>query len=595
MDLRNDELDFGDTERPYLQIESPLAAVTAAIWQRLLPLASHAAAQVAAASHFTPRARCGIKREQNPHRKNEGVVRAGSQQAVLRFVSPARRALLALLIASLLVTVSFVWQGAYGLSLSDEGFLWYGAQRVQAGEVPLRDFMSYDPGRYYWSAAWMAVGHDHGIMALRSAAAIFQLLGLAAALWLLARSGPNRDVPLLILSAFVLVAWMYPRHKLFDICLSIFLIALLTAVVEQPSRRRFLLAGIGLGLVAVFGRNHGVYGVVGVSGVIVYLGCRERSANGALPRLLYCIAGIVVGYLPMLLSLIAVPGFAAAFWASVRAIFERGTNLPLPVPWPWLVPVAELPLPAAAKDILTGVLFIAVLGYGLFGGLYVLARAWRQHPVAPGFVACSMLALPYAHYAFSRADLGHLAQGIFPLLLGVLLAAHQQPPPARWAMRAALLVASLLIMAPMQAGWQCRLIMPCVQADVAGDTLTVDPDTAQALAMLKSAADRYAPNGRSIVVSPMWPGAYAVLQRKSPMWEIYALFPATAEFQEAEIARIKAANPGLVLIQDVALDRRDDLRFSNTHPLIDRFVRDHFDQITVGPWSPAAFRFYRSR
>lgn len=523
------------------------------------------------------------------------MVGASSQQAVLRFVRPARRALLALLVASLFVTASFVWQGAYGLNLSDEGFLWYGAQRVHAGEVPLRDFMSYDPGRYYWSAAWMALAHDHGVIALRSAAAAFQVLGLTTALWLLVRSGSIRDVLFLILSALVLFAWMYPRHKLFDISLSIFLVGILTAVAEQPSRRRFLLAGIGLGLVAGFGRNHGVYGVVGVVGVIAYLACRERSLDGVLPRLIYCIGGIVMGYLPMLVSLIAVPGFAAAFWVSVRTIFERGTNLPLPVPWPWLVPVAELPLPQAAAGILTGVLFIAVLGFGLFGGLYVIGRAWRQQAVAPTFVASSLLALPYAHYAFSRADLGHLAQGIFPLLLGVLLAVRQQPRPARWAMAAALAVVSLLLMVPMQAGWECRVSRRCVQAKVAGDTLTVDADLGEALAMLKSTADQYAPNGRSIVITPMWPGAYAVLERKSPLWEIYALFPAGAEFEEAEIARIKAASPGFVLIQDVALDGRDDLRFPNTHPLIDRFVRDNFEPITVGNRLPLAFRFYRSR
>ncbi len=498
-----------------------------------------------------------------------------------------------LALATIVVVGLFEFAGNNGFSLWDESFLWYGAQRVMHGEVPICDFMAYDPGRYYWSAALMNLWSDDGIMALRRAAAIFQAMGLFVALLLIYLSTKSKSIIYLLLSAVTLVVWMFPLFKLYDISLSIFLIGALAFLAENPTGRRYFLVGVAVGLIAVFGRNHGVYGVAGSIGVMVWLNIRR--ANG--PKLTKGFAlwtiGIVVGYTPILFTALLVPGFATAFWASIEVIFKmRATNIPLPIPWPWRVPFATLPLGEAIRGVLEGLFFIALLVFGVLSIVWLIRQKLLDKEVPPALVAASFLTLPYAHYAYSRSDVTHLALGVFPLLVSCLVFLSLQPARLKWPLASMLCAASLLLMSVYHPGWQCCISKQCVNIEVSGNNLLVDPETASEVSFLRKLEERYAPSGRNFVATP-WPGAYALLGRKSPMWDIYALLPRSRAFQQAEIERIKAAKPGFVLVLDVPIDGRDDLRFKNTHPLINEYIASNFQRVSGAP--SQIFQIYAER
>ena len=145
--------------------------------------------------------------------------------------------------------------------------------------------------------------------------------------------------------------------------------------------------------------------------------------------------------------------------------------------------------------------------------------------------------------------------------------------------------ASLWVMHVFHPGWQCDTSRQCVNVEISGDKLSVSPDVVSEVGLLRKLTDEYAPNGRSFIATPFWPGAYPLLGKKSPMWEIYALFPRNEGFQQLEIERIEAANPGFILIYDLPLDAREELRFRNTHPLIHQYIVDNFERLSDSPSS----------
>lgn len=485
----------------------------------------------------------------------------------------------------LFVCSLFAWQGDKGFSLGDEGFLWYGSQRVMMGEVPIRDFMAYDPGRYYWSAGLMGLFGDDGIMSLRASVAVFQVMGLFVGLTLISRylKSESRDnIPYLFVSAAILVLWMYPRHKLFDISLSIFLIGILTFLIEKPIAGRYFITGFCVGFIAVFGRNHGVYGALGSLAAIVWLAIKSTENSGFVNNLSLWAGGMVAGFVPIFLMLLAIPGFAVAFWDSILFLFEQNTtNLPVPIPWPWMVEYSSVSFGDGIRGLLIGLFFIGILAYGFLAIASVFLRKIKAQPVPSAMAATAFLALPYSHFAFSRADLGHLAQGVFPLLMGVLIFLSTRTVKIKWFLVLAFFAGGVWIMHTAHPGWQC-LSKKCVEVEISGSIIQVRPPVARDIELLHHLAERFAGDGQGFVAVPSWPGAYPLLERRAPMWEIYALWPRLPQFEREEIERIRSyGDLGFVIVLDAPLDGRDDLRFKYTHPLTYRYILDTFERIPI--------------
>jgi hypothetical protein len=501
-----------------------------------------------------------------------------------------------LALSTVIVFLLFTWQGNKGFNLWDEGYLWYGAQRVMQGEVPIRDFMAYDPGRYYWSAALMSFFGDNGILSLRVAASVFQIFGLSMGLILIARTARSygkENFPFLLISATTLVAWMFPNYRLFDISLSILLIGILTFLVENPSDKRYFLTGVFIGLIAFFGRNHGFYGVVGSLGVMVWLNLNRPQSTNFFTKFSFWSLGIVVGFTPLLILAITAPGFAVSFWESIYFLFEqKKTNLTLPVPWPWKVELSSTSFGDAVVGVTVGLFFIGTVVFAVFSVWGAIHQKLKNKSGQPVLVAASSLALPYAHYAFSRADVEHLALGVFPLLVGILAHLSTMSGKLKWAL-AIFLAESSLLMYIFHPGWQCYTSQQCIKVEISKDNLEVDPRTANDITLLRQLADKYAPYGQNFIAAPFWPGAYPLLERKSPIWSIYALWHRSEAFQQKEIERIKAANPGFAFVLDLPLDGRDELRFRNTHPLIYQFILDNFEPLPDSP-NPA-YKIYKRR
>ena len=482
----------------------------------------------------------------------------------------------------LFVVGVFMWQGMTGLNLRDEGYLWYGAKAMLSGDVTFRDYSGYDPGRYLLSAATMMFMGDTGILPVRIAAMLCQLVAIGILMHRIIRAGMMRTVRdewFAVALLCLICLWMFPRHKIFDNSTSLLLVALLSWFASAGTERRALLVGMGIGLVAIMGRNHAVYGLVAIALVLPVVLYQDFSRMRTLRIIGAGLLGVVIGSLPLLFIEFVKPGFIGAFVDSVLFLTEiKTTNAALPVPWPWLVP-----FDGAASQILQrlsfGSWFVAVLLGGWAAYIYAVSVSIRTKQTPALLLASSSLAVVYTHVAFSRADPAHLAQSIAPLLVALVCISWTLRAYVRTGLIAALLVLSVTSIGPLHPGVQCVVSMQCQPVTIAGSVLLVPKSSATEVQFFQQVHATLSGNGDGGLIVPFWPGAYALLDVRAPVWEIYPTWPRTPEFERTEIARLQAQRITYVIWSDAPMDGNDALRYSQTHPLLTAYISAGYEDV----------------
>ena len=459
--------------------------------------------------------------------------------------------------------------------LWDEGFLWYGVQRTMLAEIPIRDFMAYDPGRYYWCSSIMTLLGSSSLIALRVSIGIFQLIGVYLSLKVLKEYYKgNYPLSFLLFCSIIISLWMIPQHKVFDMVSSILILYSLYRYSDELTERRALYLGITIGFVAFFGRNHGVYGVISSIFVMIFYGFSKKI--GIKAQFINFSIGIIVGYLPMIAMIFFIDGYFSSFIDSILFIFSQGkTNITLPVPWLWIINY----MTATVKDILVSFLFTFMPLYSAFAFIFLINKTIKNNNSDSLLVCSVFLNLAYMHFAFSRADIAHLSQSIFPMLLWFLyiLSRMEKLIPFCFLSATILLFSSEIMFSRHPIYNYFFGIYKKVIIDE--QIFYVSKKTEYDINFIRKSTKNIPDIDNEILIVPYWPGAYALLRIKSPFWESYALFDRDEDFQYRELEKIKKVKPSIVIINNSSLDKDDSLKYKNTHKVIYSYIIDNYDLV----------------
>lgn len=484
-------------------------------------------------------------------------------------------------LALILTLVYYSFEAGLGFEvygLADEGFQWYGAIATAKGEVPVRDFHSYDPGRYYWLAPWTFLLGD-GIKAHRLSMALFQALGLF--LGLLAVRRMVKPWWGLLLVGIFLIIWMHPRHKLFEHSIAMMGIFFSVWLLDNPSLKRHFVAGVFVGLVAFIGRNHGLYNALALF-LMVLAAWHKVDRTSLIKKVFIWGGGVVAGYSPMLLMILLVPDFWDAFWYSIIFVAKQG-NIPRPVPWLWTLNWAYIKGLPGFHFVAVGIIYMTLPVLYICSAIISILSSKEDFSKRHLLIASAVVGFFYMHHAFGRAGWSHLAQAIHPMLICIIAlpSIFLKDKSRKVAWGVVIFVCALLALAivPKDPLYEKMKYPKRYKSYKMGEDKMMMPAGWIGLidCVVKLDEKRFKKDDGFLVI-PDWPGLYPILNRPSPVWDIFFTKPASDERQRLMISQMKKNNVRWIILGSTAFDGKS---FKDLFPLMNRYINANYSPVPV--------------
>lgn len=466
----------------------------------------------------------------------------------------------------------------YRLPVTDEAYLLLGIDRFLDGEVPIRDYQAYDPGRYWLLAPFRAVGGIAGTFLAGYALVLVTAIAVALTT---RRMGPWWVSCGVLLP--VLLTWCIPVYKPTDHMATHLLLAGTVLVCRRPTPRRWAAAGVLLGVVALLGRNFGLYGVLAFLGAVAVL--HERgTARRSLKRLGLLTGGALLGWSPLWVRLVVDAELRDRYVRQLVAEVTGPTNIGVPVPWPWT--------DAGTADVLARLAFVVVPAALVVALVVGVRHRFDPAPWAPVALGAALVGLPVLHHAFARAVVFHLALAVGPAVAGALAVTTAygrrtaSPVLHRGALAACVttFVVLSLTAVPNWPGADVAIgAVPVAPVEVEGEVRLLASRAVEYVQAVEELDELIAPD-ETFFVAPRDIGLYLYLDQRPPAHDTYFSLPRPDARRTAELIH-DVASVDWYLLRPGPYAQNPTTDFTLSHPQVHASLLERCRRVDrVGPF-----------
>jgi hypothetical protein len=216
--------------------------------------------------------------------------------------------------------------------------------------------------------------------------------------------------------------------------------------------------------------------------------------------------------------------------------------------------------------------------------------------------AASAAGAGFLVHAFYTADFFHIAEGIVPFVIaaGALSVHLWRSGERRWSLTlfcgmAFLVIASWLPMEPLVQHLRSKAQAPASlqQISISGKTFEVPAEQAEIMNTVATAFRNCGLHDGGFLAAPYYPGLYAFLNTRAPLWDTYFLWPRNQQAQQEDIDALQRNRTALILLNSqFALNGRESLELTQTNPILVAYIETHYQRSAIK--LPDGFELYFS-